>query len=155
MNTVTRIATILILAALPLANAASATLDVYWIDSEGGGSTLIVTPAKESILIDTGNPGGRDSKRIHHVATTVAGITNIDHMVITHFHIDHFGGAAEIAALMPVRTVYDHGIPEGNPDNNPNDTRWPLLSKPYREFKADKRHVIKPDDAITLKQAEG
>ena len=155
MNTVTRIATILILAALPLANAASATLDVYWIDSEGGGSTLIVTPAKESILIDTGNPGGRDSKRIHQVATTVAGLTNIDHMVITHFHIDHFGGAAELASLMPVRNVYDHGIPDGNPDNNPNDTRWPLLSKPYRELKAEKRHVLKPGDMIPAKQSDG
>ena len=136
-------------------HAAPATLDVYWIDSEGGGSTLIVTPARESILVDTGNPGGRDSKRIHHVATTVAGISNIDHMVITHFHIDHFGGAAEIAALMPVGQVYDHGIPDGNPDNNPQDTRWPLLSKPYRDFKAAKRNVIKPGDALDLKQSDG
>lgn len=135
--------------------AADGTLDVYWVDSEGGGSTLIVTPAKESILIDTGNPGGRDSKRIHEVATKVAGLTNIDHMVITHFHIDHFGGAAELAALMPVRNVYDHGIPDGNPDNNPNDTRWPLLSKPYRDLKAEKRHVIKPDDSISLRQTVG
>jgi competence protein ComEC len=155
MNTTTRFASILIFAAITFANAAPATLDVYWIDSEGGGSTLIVTPAKESILIDTGNPGGRDSKRIHQVATTVAGLTSIDHMVITHFHVDHFGGAAELASLMPVRNVYDHGIPDGNPDNNPNDTRWPLLSKPYRELKAEKRHVIKPDDSITVKQTEG
>ena len=40
-------------------------LDVYWIDSEGGGSTLIVTPNNESVLIDTGNPGGN---RRHHSA---------------------------------------------------------------------------------------
>lgn len=143
------------LSAALYAQAAEGTLDVYWIDSEGGGSTLIVTPAKESILIDTGNPGGRDSKRIHHVATTVAGISNIDHMVITHFHIDHFGGAAELAALMPVGNLYDHGIPESNPDNNPKDTRWPLLSKPYREMKAAKRHVIKPGDTLALRQASG
>jgi hypothetical protein len=56
---------------------------------------------------------------------------------------------------MPVRNIYDHGIPDGNPDNNPNDTRWPLLSKPYREFKTDKRHVIKPGDTLALKQAPG
>jgi len=149
------LATTLVFVALNFASAAAATLDVYWIDSEGGGSTLVVTPAKESILIDTGNPGGRDSKRIHHVATAVAGLTNIDHMVITHFHVDHFGGAAELSALMPVRNVYDHGIPDTNPDNNPNDTRWPLLSKPYRDFKADKRHVIKPDDTIALNQSDG
>lgn len=135
------------------AGTAEGTLDIYWIDSEGGGSTLIVTPANESILVDTGNPGGRDSKRIHHIAAEVAGLTNIDHMLITHFHLDHFGGAAELAALLPVRNVYDHGIPEGNPDNNPNDTRWPLLSKPYREFKAQKRGVIKPGDVLALKQA--
>ena len=109
----------------------------------------------ESVLIDTGNPGGRDSKRIHELATKVAGLTNIDHMVITHFHIDHFGGAAELATVMPVRNLYDHGIPDNNPDNNPRDTRWPLLSKPYRELKADKRHVIKPDDSISLRQTPG
>ncbi|MCI0745943.1 MAG: MBL fold metallo-hydrolase [Verrucomicrobia subdivision 3 bacterium] len=137
------------------AGVADRTLDIYWIDSEGGGSTLIVTPANESVLIDTGNPGGRDSGRIHRVATTVAGLSQIDHMIITHFHIDHFGGAAEIAERMPVGNVYDHGIPDGNPDNNPNDTRWPLLSKPYRELKAGKRHVIKPGKAIPLRQSDG
>jgi competence protein ComEC len=135
------------------AATAEGTLDIYWVDSEGGGSTLVVTPAHEAVLIDTGNPGGRDSKRILDVATKVAGLTNLDHMVITHFHVDHFGGASEIGRLIPVRNLYDHGIPETNPDNNPNDTRWPLLSKPYREFKAGKRHVIKPGDTIELRQA--
>ncbi|MSU44178.1 MAG: MBL fold metallo-hydrolase, partial [Pedosphaera sp.] len=53
---------------------AAPSLDVYWIDSEGGGSTLIVTPAGESVLIDSGNPGGRDAKRIYKVATEVAGL---------------------------------------------------------------------------------
>src|SRR5262245_38074422 len=40
-----------------LANASSAqskTLDIYWIDVEGGAATLIVTPTGESILIDVG-----------------------------------------------------------------------------------------------------
>src|SRR6266568_6069122 len=76
------------------------TLDIYWIDSEGGGSTLIVTPAGESVLIDSGNPGGRDSKRIHRLATEAAGLKKIDFLVTTHFHIDHFGGAAELSQLM-------------------------------------------------------
>src|SRR4051812_26511756 len=72
------------------------TLDVYWIDSEGGGSTLIVTPTNESVLIDSGNPGGRDPGRIVAAAKT-AGLTKIDHLLITHWHGDHFGGAAEVA----------------------------------------------------------
>src|SRR5262245_30630912 len=31
-------------------------LDLYWVDVEGGAATLIITPAGESVLIDTGNP---------------------------------------------------------------------------------------------------
>jgi hypothetical protein len=63
------------------ATARDKTLDIYWIDSEGGGSTLIVTPAGESVLIDTGNPGGRDAPRIHKVATEQAKLTRIDHVI--------------------------------------------------------------------------
>src|SRR5678816_610512 len=81
------------------------TLDFYWVDSEGGGSTLIVTPANESVLIDTGNPGGRDPGRIVAAAKT-AGLTKIDYVLITHFHTDHFGGAAEVAQQIPFGTIY-------------------------------------------------
>jgi len=131
------------------------TLDIYWIDSEGGGSTLIKTPAGEGILIDSGNPGGRDSERIFKVASEQAGLKQIDFLIVTHFHLDHFGGAAELSQRLPIRTVYDNGIPEQNPDNNPKDTRWPLLIKPYRSFKADARKVIQPGDTIPLRQADG
>ncbi len=132
-----------------------ATLDIYWIDSEGGGSTLIVTPARESILIDSGNPGGRDSTRIHKLATKIAGLKQIDHYITTHFHIDHFGGVAELAALLPIGQVYDNGIPEKDPDHNPDDTFWRNSSKPYREFKADKRNVLHAGEEIKLKQSGG
>src|SRR6185369_5487830 len=37
-------------------NAAPRTLDIYFIDVEGGASTLIVTPLGESMLIDSGFP---------------------------------------------------------------------------------------------------
>ncbi len=67
-------------------------LRILWIDTEGGAATLIVTPAGESILIDTGNPGVRDSDRIAKVATKEAGLKRIDHLITTHYHIDHFGG---------------------------------------------------------------
>ena len=72
-------------------------LDIYWIDSEGGGSTLIVTPRGESVLIDSGNPGTRDALRIHHVAAEVAGLKQIDHIIATHWHLDHYGGHGELA----------------------------------------------------------
>src|SRR5688500_8562741 len=85
------------------------TLDIYWIDSEGGGSTLIKTPAGESILIDSGNPGGRDSGRIIKVAVEEAGLEQIDYFILTHFHTDHFGGAAEVSEKLPIGAVYDNG----------------------------------------------
>ena len=130
------------------------TLDIYWIDSEGGGSTLIVTPTDESVLIDTGNPGGRDSKRIHETAARVAGLKQMDHLVVTHFHTDHFGGAAEVAKLMPVVNVYDNGIPDSDPDGNPNREGFLQRIKPYREMKVEKQQVIQPGAEIKLKQPD-
>jgi competence protein ComEC len=92
--------------------AASRTLDIYFIDVEGGAATLIVTPAGESLLIDTGFPGDRDAGRIAHVALEVAGLKQIDHCVITHWHRDHVGGVPTLAKLIPIKNYYDHGLPE-------------------------------------------
>ena len=78
-------------------------LDISFIDTEGGAATLIVTPAGESVLIDCGNPGPRDAERIHQTATQQAGLEAIDHLVITHWHTDHYGGVARLAKLMPIR----------------------------------------------------
>lgn len=136
-------------------SARDKTLDIYWIDSEGGGSTLIVTPAGESVLVDTGNPEGRDPQRIKKVATEVAGLQRIDHVVITHFHSDHFGGLAELAALMPVGTLHDKGVPEGSPDGKPQDMRWTLMRRPYLDAKVEKRETIAAGSVVPLKQAEG
>jgi len=145
----------LLLICLTHASARDKTLDLYWIDSEGGGSTLIVTPAGESVLIDTGNPGGRDPLRIQKVATEMAGLTRIDHVIITHFHVDHFGGLAELAALMPIGTLYDKGITDASPDGKAQDLRWTLMSRPYRDAKVEKRVTLAAGDEIPLKQSEG
>jgi competence protein ComEC len=133
-----------------LAGSTDKGLDLYWIDVEGGGATLIVTPAGESVLIDTGSPGGRDAGRIHRVATEVAGLQRIDHVVVTHYHADHFGGLAELAALMPVGTLYENGI-QTSPSAERSDPR--LL--PYAQAKVEKRVVVEPDGDIPLRGAEG
>jgi len=90
--------------------AAGSTLDIYFIDVEGGQSTLIVTPAGESLLVDTGFAGfdGRDSRRIVAAARD-AGVSRIDYLLLTHFHWDHDGGVVELARQMPIRTFVDHG----------------------------------------------
>jgi competence protein ComEC len=121
-------------------------LDVIWSDVEGGAATLIVTPTGQSILIDSGNPGGRDAGRIHKAATE-AGLKRIDHLVTTHFHIDHFGGAAELSKLIPIGTVWDYGLPENDPDGR-NDASWPLKINGYREMQVGKREVVQPGREI-------
>lgn len=137
------------------ADSAPAGLRVYWVDVEGGAATLIVSPRGESVLIDSGMPGGRDPGRIHRVATEIAGLERIDHYVNTHFHLDHFGGTAELSELMPIGHVHDKGVPDRSPDRNRNDTRFPLMIKPYREMKVDMRSVLKPGDEIRLRPGVG
>jgi beta-lactamase superfamily II metal-dependent hydrolase len=86
------------------------TLQIYFVDVEGGQSTLFVTPERKSLLIDTGWPGnsGRDANRIAAAAKD-AGIKKIDFVLITHYHDDHVGGAPQLAAKIPVGTFIDHG----------------------------------------------
>ncbi len=117
-------------------------LDIYWADVEGGAATLIVTPAGESILIDTGNPGTRDPQRIVKVAVA-AGIRRIDHLVVTHYHRDHYGGAETLAKLIPIGIVYDNGVFDQMPDNP---------GKAYFEFPCERRVVVQPGMKIDLKQ---
>jgi competence protein ComEC len=83
-------------------------MDVYFIDVEGGQSTLIVSPSGQSLLVDTGWPGTRDAERIAGVAKH-AGITQIDYLVLTHYHVDHAGGVVELASRIPIRNFVDHG----------------------------------------------
>src|SRR5438094_10182010 len=84
----------------PAAAQVRTTLDIYTVDVEGGNATLFVTPSGESLLIDTGNFGPeasvRDAERIME-AVRDAGLRQIDHLIITHWHGDHFGGAEELA----------------------------------------------------------
>jgi competence protein ComEC len=137
-----------LLGSVACADQATKTLDVYWVDSEGGGSTLIVTPTNESVLIDTGNPGGRDPSRIVKAAKA-AGLSKIDHVMITHWHVDHFGGAAEVAQQVPFGAIYQRALPEGDPDGRPQST-FPLQIKPFREITA-KRENLSAGTVIPLK----
>jgi len=127
-------------------------LDIYFIDTEGGAATLLVTPAGESVLIDCGNPGARDAERIHKIATQAAGLKAIDHLVITHWHSDHYGGVANLVKLLPIHNYYDHGIPEKLTEDPKN---FPLLIQAYKSASKEKSKMLKPGDEITLKQKDG
>jgi beta-lactamase superfamily II metal-dependent hydrolase len=111
------------------AQPADPGLRFTFVDVEGGAATLIVTPAGESILIDSGNPGPRDSGRIVAAARD-AGLTEISHYITTHWHSDHVGGIAEVAKALPVRAVYGHAVPDPLPQDVNADlmTAWKALS---------------------------
>jgi competence protein ComEC len=121
-------------------------LTIYWIDTEGGAATLIITPANESVLIDAGNPGERDASRIYHVAHEIAGLDTIDHLVITHWHADHYGGAAVLSTKMPVVQVMDKGIP----DSLAYDKNFAEKIEPYRRMTVQHRALVNPGSAIAL-----
>lgn len=142
-----RLAALALLLAIPCTlRAADGTLDIYWIDVEGGAATLVVTPAGETVLIDTGNPGPRDPDRITQVVTKAAGRQQIDHLIITHYHRDHYGGAETLSTMLPIKNVYDNGVFEGMPDNP---------GKAYFEFKSERRTVVQPGAVLPLQQAKG
>jgi beta-lactamase superfamily II metal-dependent hydrolase len=147
------LALVLLLGLAPLAAGADPPpgLDVWFIDTEGGAATLLVTPAGESVLIDCGNPGARDAERIHKVAEA-AGLKAIDHLLITHWHSDHYGGIDRLARLMPVHNFYDRGIPDKLADDPKN---FPVLIEAYRTASKGKSKVLKPGDELPLKQKEG
>jgi competence protein ComEC len=126
-------------------------LSITFVDVEGGGGTLIVTPAGESVLIDCGNPGARDAERVHKAAQA-AGLQAIDHLVITHWHADHYGGVNRLAQLLPIRNFYDHGIPEKLAEDTKN---FPLLIQAYREASKSRSKTLKPGDEIPLRQTTG
>ncbi len=128
------------------------SLDIYYVDVEGGAATLIVTPAGESILVDAGWPGfdGRDAKRIEK-AMSAAGITAIDHLIMTHYHKDHYGGIPELAKRVKVNKFYDHG-PMSSLDE---DKEFAQMYAAYRSVTKGNSITLKPGSTIKLKQASG
>jgi competence protein ComEC len=132
-----------------LASAAPAKshppLRIYFIDVEGGQSTLIVTPAKQSILIDTGFAGARDADRIVQAAKA-GGIKQIDYVLITHYHADHVGGVADLLQKIKVGAFVDHG-------ENREDAEGP--KKNYTNYVAAIAHsprmVLQPGQGVPLK----
>jgi competence protein ComEC len=144
----------------------AATLDIYFIDVEGGQSTLIVTPQRQTLLIDAGwgdadaadasvatgkAEKGRDARRIA-AAAREAGVTKIDYLLLTHFHSDHAGGVPALAKLLPIGTFIDHGsyLPE---DRNFPGTRE--MFDAYAKTRARGRHIQpKLGDRLPLRGLE-
>ena len=125
------------------AGPAGRNLEIYWIDVEGGAATLFVSPTGDSLLFDTGYPGNgdRDAKRIHAAARN-AGLTRIEHVVISHWHGDHVGGLEALSKLIPLGRFYDHGNGVEAVDQQRLDG--------YKAVAGAKRTIVNAGDTIPL-----
>ena len=127
-------------------NKRAKQLLIYSIDVEGGQATLLVSPAGDSLLVDTGWPDhdGRDAKRIQ-AAMRDAGIKSIDKLLITHYHTDHVGGVPNLVARVSVSQFLDHGP---NREDS-NETRINYAN--YLASIGNKMHrVVEPGDSIAV-----
>ena len=147
----TFVATSLLL--LPLVNASgqkssgkSNNLLIYSIDVEGGQATLLVAPSGASMLVDTGWPGGngRDAERIQ-AAMKDAGLTQIDKVLITHFHTDHVGGVPELVKRVKVGEFLDHGVNREDSDITRKD-----FSAYIAAIGKTPRRTLHPGDSINI-----
>lgn len=126
------------------AQSRTGTLDIYYVDTEGGQSTLFVSPTGESLLVDTGNGGERDLGRITDTLKA-AGITKIDHLWTTHYHGDHIGALLALAKQFPVGHFYDHGAPNAN-----DRIISAAFLTAYDELSKGKRTIVKPGDKVRM-----
>jgi len=127
------------------AQSPTKTLQIYYVDTEGGQATLFVAPSGESLLVDTGNPGTRDTDRIM-LALDDAGVKQLDHLVLTHYHGDHIGGLAELSKRIPIKRFYDHGpTAEGDQAGSQG------FHEAYEQSRAGAtRTIVKPGDKVLI-----
>jgi beta-lactamase superfamily II metal-dependent hydrolase len=122
-------------------------LQIFFIDVEGGQATLFVTPAGQSLLIDTGwgYNAFRDALRIQK-ACKLANIKKIDYVLITHFHTDHVGGVPQLVQKVTVEHFVDHGV------NREESKATKTLYDEYQKAIEGYDHIVlKPGDKLPIK----
>ena len=142
-----------------IAQAAQAPLRIIAIDVEGGAATLYVTPEGKSLLVDTGWPSaypkvGHSSERIV-VAAKSMGLKHIDYVLVTHYHIDHVGGVAELIGKFPLGTFLDHGPNRETPSADADPAvAWMQTNAQYPAYvhlvAGHARRILRPGDRLRI-----
>ncbi len=136
------------------------TLDIYFIDAEVGNAVLVVTPSGQAMMLDTGQPGQEFVDRAMK-AIELAGVKQLDYVVISHYHWDHYGTVPGISAKIPILNYVDHGrnldigaTPEyherygGSSGPNPN-------FEAYAKSREKGHHIVaKPGARLPMKDIE-
>ena len=131
--------------------AAAKPLEIYVTDPEGGKAALWIAPSGQTVLVDTGSPGARDHDRLMEVITA-AGVTRIDYLISTHYHVDHIGGLQELVKRIPVGTFVDHGPTVEGPVASALREQVAGFQAAYAELWAKAKHlVVKPGDVVPVK----
>jgi competence protein ComEC len=137
----------LLLAAVAAPCALARPLEIFFIDVEGGQSTLIVSPSGQSLLIDTGWRGfeGRDADRIM-TAAKAGGVKKIDYLLITHYHRDHVGGVQQLAGQIKILNFLDHG-----PNTEDSKTTKEDYADYVKAIQQGEHTVLTPGDSVPIK----
>ncbi len=101
----------LALALLFAATSAHATpLEITFLSVGEGDATLIVSPTGKTVLVDAGPPeaGRMLAHRLERYAP-------LDLVVLTHRHLDHLGGLAQVIEHVGVRLLLDSDVDHPSP----------------------------------------
>ncbi len=150
-----------------LAQRQAPVLHIYFVDvGEGvGNATLLVAPSGESMLLDAG-----PSYAVQRVLDVVkeAGVPQLDYLVTTHYHADHYGATVELARQLSIVHFVDHGpsVEFGKADDWWKQRRGPWFKEgmgqrydqnyqAYLRTRDQGRHTaVRPGDAIPIKGLE-
>jgi beta-lactamase superfamily II metal-dependent hydrolase len=137
------------------------TLDFYFIDTELGNAVLVVTPSGQAMMLDTGQPGDEFVDRVMKVIR-MAGVKQLDYVIVSHYHWDHFGTIPGIAKQIPILNYVDHGRDVNvnaskeyyeRYGGGPRDKLFEDYAK-TRDSGGGKHIVPKPGDHIAMKDID-
>jgi competence protein ComEC len=140
--------------------AVADTLLIEAIDVEGGAATLYITPEHKSLLIDSGWPadtGAKDPDSAQRIIASARrhGLSRLDYVLITHYHVDHVGGLTELLSQFPVGMILDHGPNRETPapDAKPPFAAFQpsvLYPKYLEAIRGHEHRTLKPGDTLGI-----